>query len=133
MPISVTKTAGGTTYASPFIGRVDHFWATRIDASALTSREVDAQGYLKPGVVFNIATGLLPTATGQKVGVVHEPIKLGASLAAVQAITNDPTVALGVIGVLNRDIMEDNLGSAVSDNEIAALDGAGSRLVLGTT
>lgn len=133
MPISITSTSGGTAYASPFVGRIDHFVTIEVDASALTSREVDADGYLKPGVTFNLATGLLPTAAGQKVGVVHEPIKLGASLAAVQAITNDPPVALGVIGVLNRDIMEDNMGSAVSANEIAALDGAGSRLVLGLT
>lgn len=133
MPITISETSGGASYASPFVGSIDHFWSVKIDLSALTSREVDANGYLKPGATFNIATGLLPTAAGQKVGVVHEPIRLGATLALVQASTNDPFVALGVIGVLNRDIMEDNLGSAVSANEIAALDGAGSRLVLGIT
>ncbi|MCY7376309.1 MAG: hypothetical protein LH472_10110 [Pyrinomonadaceae bacterium] len=133
MPITASKSTGGTTYASPFVGNIDHFVSVRIDISALTSREVDAAGHLKPGATFNLATGLLPTAAGQKVGVTHEPIKLGATLALVQANTNDPFVALGVIGVLNRDIMEDNLGSAVSANEIAALDGAGSRLVLGLT
>jgi hypothetical protein len=133
MPIGISRTnTSATVYASPFRGKVDHTGQFKIDASALTSREVDADGVLKPGVTFNVVTGLLPTAAGQKVGVVYEPIKLGANLAAVQAITgaDDPQIALGLIGVLNRDIMEDNLGSAVSANEIAALDGAGSRLFL---
>ncbi len=136
MPIGITRTnTSALVYASPFRGKVEHFAQVKIDASALTSREVDADGVLKPGVTFNIATGLLPTAAGQKVGVTHEAIKLGASLAAVQAITgaDDPQVGLAVYGILNRDIMEDNLGSAVSAAEIAALDGAGSRLFLLTT
>lgn len=122
MPISIQTTTGATTYVSPFV----QLFATaqiKIDASVLTAREVDDKGNLKPGVPFNIdvSPSVLPTAAGQQVGVVHEAVNLGASLAAVQAITNDPQVAVGVIGTLNHDIAEDNLGAALTAGEIAAL------------
>lgn len=254
MPIAITKTTGGTTYASPFVGRVDHFLAAKVDVSALTNTQVDANGFLKPGVVLTI-TGVVPgdtvgtaqvetatvvgtiaadgagnatvivtsanmsnspktlsvavanndtasqvaakvraalaadgdvndaftvSGTGANViltalspaandatlnisiddgtsagltaaptsadttagvapaagvtpGVVHEPVKVHTDNTTLGDVTADVFAALGVIGIVNRDIMEDNLGRALTAAEIAALTGANSRLVLTTT
>jgi len=61
--MSVTKTAGGKDYLSPFIGPVDHTQAVRLDVSAMTTDEVDTKGYLKPGVPLTRG-GILASKTG---------------------------------------------------------------------
>ena len=45
----------------------------------------------------------------------------------------DPFIVIKTIGLVNRDVIEDNLESALSANEIAALNGAPSRIVLTLT
>lgn len=131
--IEITNTAGAGTYGNPFVGAASGEVHVQVDVSALTAREVDARGYLKPGVVLTIA-GLLPGAANTAVvGVVPEPVKIAASNVGLAAITADPFVVIKTIGLVNRDIIEDNLESALSANEIAALNTAPSRIVLTLT
>lgn len=130
MPISINRVKNSDlVYASPFRGKSDHFVQVKIDVSALTNTQVDANGYLKPGVVLTLA-GLAPTAAGDKVGVLTEPVKVHTNNTTLADVTDDVSAGFGVIGVLNRDVMEDNMGRALTAAEVAALDGAGSRLVL---
>jgi hypothetical protein len=62
MPIGIEKTEGGTAYASPFVGPVDHTAHVQVDVSALTTTQVDSKGYLKPGVVLTLE-GVAPVDT----------------------------------------------------------------------
>jgi hypothetical protein len=132
MPLSITTTSGGTSHGNPFVGPIQYTAHIKPDISALTANEVDANGYLKPGVPF-LASGLLVSGAGQTIfGVTVEAVKVAASNSAadIAAVTNDPFVAVCTIGQVSQDIIEDNLGRALSANEIAALAAAGCRLVL---
>jgi hypothetical protein len=137
MPISISKTTGGATHASPFVGPVQHTDHIKLDVSTLTIAEVDQFGYLKPGVPLRQNGALVSANSGQFIyGVPIEPIKIVAENptdVSLAADTSDPLIAVGVIGVLNRDIIEDNLGRAVSANELLAFAAAGCTLHLTTT
>jgi len=145
MPISVTETTGNSVYASPFIGPVNHPVHAKIDVSALLidgaqGSQVDAKGYLKPGTPFKLTAGvavpLAGTAGEYVYGVVIEATKVVAEAptnATLGADASDPFVALNTQGLVNRDIVEDNLGRALSASEIAAFAAAGSQLTLTTT
>lgn len=52
MPLSVTNVAGGTVHPTPFLGPINHSVPVRVDVSRLSSDEVDAYGFLKPGVIL---------------------------------------------------------------------------------
>lgn len=133
MPIGITNTAGAGTYGNPFVGPAAGPLHVQVDISALTAREVDARGYLKPGVVLTRG-GLLPGLSNTDVvGVVPEAIKIADGNTALAGVTADPFVVVYTIGMVNRDVIEDNLESAMSANEIAALDTAPSRIVLTLT
>ncbi len=58
-PLKVSNTAGGTVHPSPFLGPINHSVPVRVDVSRLSSDEVDAHGFLKPGVILT-REGLLP-------------------------------------------------------------------------
>lgn len=132
MPMSVKKTAGGDAYASPFVGPMNHPGTVRLDVSALSTDEVDAKGYLKPGVPLKSGGVLLDGTVGEYVwGVNIEATKVAESNAAGDlAAAVDRDVTLGLIGVVNRDIIEDNLGRALTANEIAGFAAAGSLIRL---
>ncbi len=53
MPIEVTTTAGKTAYASALIGKYETLHV-KVDISALTSKEIDAKGLLKPNVPLSL-------------------------------------------------------------------------------
>lgn len=131
MPMSarITSTAG-QIYGRPSRGVVEHVEQRAINAAVLTVNEVDADGYIKPGVVFNRA-GTMPVATEAAFGVTIEPIKIAKSNVAGD-LTAAGTVQIGlqVIGIVNRKIAEDNLGRAYTAAEIASFDLAGSKLIL---
>jgi hypothetical protein len=124
MPTKVTTidAGGGTTYVDPFLpGDSAPSVAIPITVSGLTSAEVDAYGFLKPGVGFQ-RNGTLPSAlTGQTIfGVTTEAIKVAKSNAAGDlAAAGTPEVALRTRGDLNRAIMESNLGRVLTANELA--------------
>jgi hypothetical protein len=133
MPISIKTTAGGTAYASPFVGAPRDVLHVKVDVSTLTSAEVDSKGYIKPGVPLTIAGALIGSSNTARVGIVVEATKVAEAGATLSGVTLDPFVAVAFGGTVNRDIIEDNLGRAVSANEIAGLNGIASGIVLSLT
>ncbi len=134
MPYSITKTAGDTTYQCPFVGPVEFTTHIKLDVSALTTAEVDAKGYLKPGVALKsdgtLLGGSQSLAGG---GVVPYAVKIATGNTALAGDTSDPLVVVCTHGIVNRDIAEDNLGRAYNANELAAFIAAGSHIALTTT
>jgi hypothetical protein len=124
MPLSIETTTGGAVHAPVFV----ELWGrdvVKVDLSDLSDEEVDADGYIKPGVP--LAKDGSTIANGIAVwGVTIEAIKVasGGTDAILDAAT-DCFVAVG-FGLVNRDIAEDNLGRAYSADEIAGFDLAGS-------
>jgi hypothetical protein len=129
--LQITKTAGGLAHSPVFVGDILGTDAVAVDISDLTINEVDADGFLKPGVPFTKAGDLVGASTTTPVwGVTIEAIKLPHATipptnASLAADTGTAQVAVG-FGLVNRDIAEDNLGRAYTANEIAAFDLAGS-------
>lgn len=130
MPIQVTRTGTvDTSPMNPFVGPVDHTVAIPVPISGLTANEVDANGYLKPGVPL-LRSGALVTA-GAVYGVTLEPIKVAASNSSTdRTAAGSPEVAVGLIGTVNRAIMESNLGRVLTAAEIAGFSAAGSLIKL---
>lgn len=133
MPMSVSDTAGGDGYGDPVLGPAEHTAPVEVDVTALSADEVDAEGFLKPGVVVK-PDGSLPDGTAGEYayGVVLEPTKVAAGNAAADlaAAATDHRIAVCTIGQIQRAIAEDNLGRVYNANEVAAVKAAGSRLVL---
>lgn len=131
MPSIFEKTTADELYASPFqTGDNGNNVHVKIDVSVLTPREVDAKGYLKPGVPFKQDTGTLATAAGDLVVCVAEATRIATSFAALASITNDPFVGCRVYGTINHDMLASVLGAELTAGEKAAINGAGSRLRL---
>lgn len=129
MPLAIQSTAGGLAHAPVFVGKILNTDAVVVDISDLTVDEVDADGYLKPGVPFSKAGDLVGAAVPVW-GVTIESIKLPHATipptnASLTADVGTCQVAVG-FGLVNRDIAEDNLGRAYNANEIAGFDLAGS-------
>ncbi len=134
MPITSMKKTGGATHAPVFVGEILATDEVRVVVTALTTAEVDGDGYLKPGVPFTKA-GALVGAGGFVYGVTIESVPVAASNSAADlaAATTAIPVAIGTIGTINRDIAEDNLGRAYTAAEVAGFDVAGSKLHLTRT
>jgi hypothetical protein len=108
---------------------VNHTAHVKVDVSALTTAEVDTYGYIKPGVPL-LQTGLLVTA-GYVFGVTIEPIKIAASNSSTDlGAATDCFVAVATIAQVSQDIIEDNLGRALTTAELAGFDLAGSKIAL---
>lgn len=133
MPIRISSTSGGTMYGNPFVGEKLGPVAVVVDVSALTTDEVDEHGYLKAGVPLTINGALIGAANTAVVGIVPEAIKIADSNTDLASVTTDPFVTIYTIGAVNRDIIEDNLGRALTADEVAGLNGAPSRIVLTLT
>ena len=136
MPISISNTAGGLAHSPVFVGKILNTDTVVVDISDLTINEVDADGYLKPGVPFS-KTGDLVGSTVAVWGVTIEPIRLNHATVpptnvSLAADTGTQEVAVG-FGLVNRDIAEDNLGRAYTADEIAGFDLAGSNCSLTRT
>lgn len=134
MPLKTSVvSSGGSVYGHPFVGPVNHTDVVRVDVSAMSNDEVDADGYLKPGVPLASDGTLCGTADTVK-GVVIEPVKVAdGNEAADLTGATDIDVAVAIIGLVNRDIVEDNLGRALTADEIAAFAKAGSHVSLTAT
>jgi hypothetical protein len=129
MPIRVTNpaTSGGTNYADPFVGDVGHTAQIACDLDGLTTDEVDANGYLKPGVPLTQAGALV--GVGKAVfGVTQEAIKLVANNGAAK--TGVFQIVVATIGQVNRDVIEDLLGRALTADEVTGFGLAGSTIKL---
>lgn len=139
MPIIISNPAAeGNTYGNPFVGDVLATDVVVLDISDLTTSEVDADGWLKPGLPVE-KDGDVTIASGQPVyGVTIEPIKLNHATipptdASLAADTGTQQVAVGTHGVVNQDIMVDNLGRALTADEVAGFAIAGCNLHLTRT
>lgn len=136
MPLGIETVAGGRVYSNPFIGGVDHPAQIKVDVSGLTTDEVDQYGYLKPGVPL-AKTGILVGASPAFVyGVTFEAQKIvpnNPTNETLAAVTADPIITVNTVGHINRDVLEDNLGRALTADEIAGFDRAGSKIALSAT
>jgi hypothetical protein len=136
MPIYIKETEGGTGYGNPLVGPPGPFTHIKLDLSTLTTDEVDADGNLKPGCVFE--SNGTPVGSGQICyGIVTEPIALPITLPRTNTTlgneTADPLIAVCTSGLVNRDVAEDNLGRAYTADELAGFVIAGSNFSLTTT
>jgi len=139
MPIAIKKTTGTTIYAPVFVNPVHALQQVVADISELTTAEVDADGYLKPGVPFKKDGTLADGTAGEFIYAVNpEPINLHLATVpptdvTLAADTSTVPVGMGTIGEINRDIAEDNMGRAYTANELAAFNAAGSMIHLTNT
>lgn len=124
MPITIESTASeANSYGHPFVGPgAEYTDVVKADISDLGSNEVDADGYIKPGLPLakdgNMVTNGVPVY-----GVVLEAIKIATgNTDAILDATTDCFIAVGTHGIVNRDIIEDNLGRALNADEIAGFD-----------
>lgn len=132
MPMrSQVNTTGGQIYGRVFVGIAEYTAQRAINVSVLTANEVDADGFLIPGVPFSRAGVLVGTGVAV-FGVNIEPIKVAKSNSSTDltAAGTAVQVALLTIGQVNRQIAVDNMGRAYTGFETAGFDLAGSRLIL---
>lgn len=137
MPMHVKKTAGGTTYAPVFLGEILAMEQILVDVSELTTDEVDADGWLKPGVPFK-QDGTLADGSGHIYAVNPEPQDLRLDTVpptnvSLAADTKTYPLGMGTMGTVNRDVIEDNLGRALTANELTAFATAPCKINLTLT
>jgi hypothetical protein len=137
MPMHVKKTAGGTTYGPVFLGDILAMEQVLVDVSELTTDEVDADGWLKPGVPFK-QDGTLADGSGHIYAVNPEPQDLRLATipptnGTLAADTKTYPLGMGTMGTVNRDIIEDNLGRALTANELTAFATAPCKINLTLT
>lgn len=103
MPISFESTAGGTGYVDIRVGEGHGIHQVLIDVSAVAA-SADADGYLPPGLGIAADGTVAHAAATTAVCIIGpEPVKVGSADHFGNAIFS---------GVLNRDAIEDNIGSA---------------------
>jgi hypothetical protein len=134
MPITIAATATeGNSYGNPFVGPAEHRDVVKVDISDLGTGEVDADGYIKPGLPL-AKDGNLITAGVPVFGSVIEATKIATgNTDAILDATTDCFIAVCTHGIQNRDITEDNLGRALNADELAGFDLAPSTLKLTRT
>ena len=122
---------GGKTFPSPWRGRIDHVHQMRVNIAALTAKEVDPNGFLKPGIPLNNANPATLVTSGAVFGCTIEPLKVAKSnstadltAAGVQELT------VGTFGQLTRALVEDILDRPLTAPEVAGFAAAGSTLKL---
>lgn len=122
MPITLTESTGGTAYASALIGDYETLHV-KVDVSALSATQVDANGYLKPNVVLTLdgvaplaasATAQVETltvagtvsATGNAKVTVTSALLPGGSKEYLVAVTDQDTAS--TVGGLVRAALGDD-------------------------
>lgn len=114
------------------LGPIDHTVAIPVDLTQFTDDEIDADGYLKPGIPLD-RTGLMIGASPAFVyGVTVEAFKVADdnATATIAALSDAFDVPIALICCVVRDVAEDILGRAYTADEIAGFDRAGSKCVL---
>lgn len=137
MPMHVKKTAAPSLYSPVFVGEILAMDQVLVDVSELTTDEVDADGWLKPGVMFK-QDGTQPDGSGAIYAVNPEPqnLHLDTIPPTNTSLSNDTkTYPLGMatMGMVNRDLIEDNLGRALTANEVTAFATAPCKIILTLT
>lgn len=126
-----TVLTAGEVYALPFVGPINHTHTLAVDITALTVDEIDADGYLKPGLPLDAAGALVGVAPAYVFGVTIEPLKVAESNSAADiAAAGTVDIAVATIGQVNRAVAEDILGRALTANEVAGFAAAGSTMKL---
>ena len=122
--------AAGDVIASPFLGPCKLGVAIVVDPDTFATGEVDANGYLKPGVPLK-RDGTLVAATQAVYGCVAEAVKIANSNSAGDR-TAAPNIEVTVYldAFVNRAVLEDILGRVLTAAEIAGFDLAGSQCKL---
>lgn len=136
MPIAISTVASNQSYGNAFIGEMGQMDTIKLDVSDLTTAEVDSNGYLKPNVPLKSDGTLADGTSGEYIwGVTVEANKLPGRTdnSSLSSDTSDPLIAVCRDCLLNRDIAEDNLGRALTANELAAIAAAGSHVKVTTT
>ena len=111
MPISITTTSGGTGYVDIRVGDGHGIHQGWLDVSALTSAD-DADGYLPPGLPI-AADGTPVGSSEDACGIIGpEAVKMGSA---------DHFANMIFTGPVNRNAIEDNLGRALSADELAGI------------
>lgn len=135
MPIGIRQThTGGQTYVTPFVGPIDHTGPIRLDVSSLDGTDfVDEFGFIIPGTPLTAAGVPASAAAGAgtaAVGCVPEAIRVAPSGASADlAAAADFDIAVAHICQINRDALEDNIGRALTADEVTNLTSLG-RIVL---
>lgn len=111
-----------------FLGPTDHSVGVPTDLTQFTNKEIDEDGYLKPGIPLTRLGVMIGASPAFVYGVTAEHRKVAddnedATIAALG--TEDIAVFLRVDVV--RHIGEDILDRAYTANEIAGFDRAGSK------
>ena len=138
MPITVRSRASeAASYGNPLVGPAEYRDVVLLDISDLTTFEVDAENYVKPGLPLAKDGSTVGSAV-PVYGVVMEATKLvhatdPATDVSLAADTGTMQIAVCTHGIVNRDIVEDNLGRALTADEIAGFALAGSHLHLTRT
>lgn len=134
MPLRIKTTDGGASHGNPFVGPILGTAHVKVDISGLTTKEVDQNGYLKPGVPLEqdgTTVGNGEFVFGVTVEAARLPlVTVPPTNTSLGNETGDCFVAVGTIGSVSQDIIEDNLGRALTADELAGFDAAGSKLVL---
>lgn len=113
-----------------FVGPVDHTVAVPVPLSALTNKEIDTDGFLKPYIPLTKAGALVGAATAV-FGVTVEHVKVAKdNVAGTIAALGTVDIAVATIAQLNRAAAEDVLDRAYTANELAGFALAGSHIVL---
>ena len=121
MPISVDRTAGGTGYVDIRVGEGHGIHQATLDVAALTA---DAEGYYPPGQPI-LESGA-PVTQGVDTAEVAYAV-IGPEAVEEGGANHPGNVLLN--GPLNRDAIEDNLGRALTANEVSALSDGPFQLV----
>ena len=131
MPLRINTVDGGASHGNPFVGPIVATAHVKVDVSDLSDDEIDANGYLKPGVPLK-QDGNLVDSGAFVFGVTVEATKVAESNASadIAAVTTDPFVAVATICQVSQDIIEDTLGRALTADELAGFDVAGSKVSL---
>lgn len=132
MPITRTPlTTGGQYVPPPWVGSLEHRVAIPVALSGLTNKEIDANGYVKPGVPLR-ANGTLVSGAAQVImGVTVDYVKVANDNAAgTIAALGTVDLVIGTIGQVNQDVIEDILERVLTANELTAFAAAGGHVVL---
>jgi len=128
MPLNLgtSTSVGGKILGNPWRGLIEHQHQYRVNIADLTTGEVDADGYIKPGVPLSSANPAGRVTAGRVEGCTIESIKVAASNSPA-ALTAAGVIELtiGTIGQVNRKIIEDNLGRPLTAAEIAGFTAPG--------
>lgn len=130
--IKKTTLSSTTDIAGPdlFLGPIDHTVAIPVDLSQFTNKEIDADGYLKPGIPLQ-RDGTMLGASDVVYGVTVEHFKVAEdNESATIAALGDMDVPIALICAVVRDVAEDILDRAYTAAEVAGFDLAGSKCVL---